>query len=297
MSIVESTLQRLKSARGGESENRQAAAPEPPEQPAAARSRPRNPAAIRWPAQVLPVEIDLKRLEADGLRPPEHLARRMTDEFRAIRREVIGASAEKLATTGQTVGPIAVVTSAGPGDGKSHTAVNLALSIAGQGVYEVLLIDADFVKRTISTAFGLADRPGLAELLARPEASFLDYAYPVQTSRLRILPAGVSATSAHDLFAQARVATVFDAVRTTMAEHIAIVDTPPILASSDTSVVLDCAGQVLFVVRAGNSLQDGVREALARIRRTLPVGVILNDWSPLLPSEKKTYRSHDEYTR
>lgn len=297
MSIVESTLQKLKNARAGEPDKRSTAAPEPLEPPAAARSRARIPAAIRWPGDVPPAEIDLVRLEAAGLRPPEQLARRMADEFRAIRREVIGASMERLAVTGQTVGPIAAVTSAAPGDGKSHTALNLALSIAGQGAYEVLLIDADFVKRTISTACGLADRPGLAELLARPEASFLEYAYPVQTSRLHILPAGVSAQSAHDLFAPARVAAVFDAIRATMAEHIAIVDTPPILASSDTSVVLDCVGQVLFVVRAGNSLQDGVREALARVRKTLPVGVILNDWQPLLPAEKKNYRAHDEYTR
>jgi len=301
VSIVESALERLKGARGAEQGGRSATPTEPPEraQPVplpAGRGRSRIPPPIRWASQAPPVDLDFARLEAAGLCPPEPLARRLRDEFRAIRREVVGATLE-MGASGQAVGPIVVVTSAGPGDGKSHTALNLALSIAGQGVYDVLLIDADFVKRTISVACDLGDRPGLAELLTHPTVSFLDYAYPTGVQRLHILPAGARSRSAHDLFAPARVAALFDVIRTAMAEHIVIVDTPPILVSSDTAVVLDAAGQVLLVVRAGSSLQDAVREALGRIRKTLPVGVILNDWSPLLPSEKKTYTSYDEYAQ
>jgi len=295
MTIVESALQRLKNARGAEPEKRQPASPQPGESLPATRAHPRIPAPVRWPTHLPAADFDQARLEAAGLYPPERFVRRLRDEYRAIRREVVGASLEKLAATGQAVGPIVAVTSAGPGEGKSYTSLNLALSIAGQGEHDVLLIDADFVKRTISVACNLGDRPGLAELLGQPAASFFDYAYPTRTPRLRILPAGTS-SSTQDLFAPARVAAVFEAIRTALAEHIVIVDTPPILVSTDTPAVLDVAGQVLLVVRAGKSLQDAVREALRRIRKTLPVGVILNDWSPLLPSEKKTYTSGNEYT-
>lgn len=229
--------------------------------------------------------------------PPERYARRVRNEFRAIRREVVGASLVKVGETGQPVGPIVVVTSAAPGDGKSYTAFNLALTVAGQRNYDVLLVDADFVKRTISNACNVGDRPGLAELLAQPAADFFDYACPTHMPRLRILPAGIRANSAHDLFAPARVSSVFEAIRAAMTEHVVIIDTPPVLVSSDTSVVLDVAGQVLLVVRAGVSLQDVVRDALGRIPKTLPVGVILNDWTPLLPSERKTYTAYDEYAQ
>jgi protein-tyrosine kinase len=300
MSIVESALQRLKSARGAEPDKRPPPSPQPavpPESAAAERGGARIPAPLRWPAHVPPADFDFERLEAAGMYPPEQCARRLRDEFRAIRREVVGATLQNADATGRAVGPIVVVTSSAPGDGKSYTAFNLALSIAGQGLYDVLLVDADFVKRTITNACNLGDRPGLAELLARPGPGFVDYAYPAPTQRLRILPAGIGANSAHDLFAPARVNSLFEAIRTAMAEHIVIVDTPPVLVSSDTSVVLDVAGQVLLVVRAGASLQDAVREALGRIRKTLPVGVILNDWTPLLPSERKTYVSYNEYAR
>lgn len=297
MSIVETTLQRLKGARGAEPEKRPAAAPEAAAPPPTARVRARIPTPVRWPSQPASADFDIARLQAVGLYPPERFVHRLRDDYRGIRREVVAASEEKVAATGQVVGPIVVVTSSGPGEGKSYTALNLALSIAGQGVHDVLLIDADFVKRTISLACNLGDRAGLSELLAQASTSFFNYAYPTSTARLRIVPAGTLTHGTHDLFAPARVGSVFDAIRTAMAEHIVIVDTPPILVSSDTPVVVDVAGQVLLVVRAGKTLQDAVRDAVGHIRKTLPVGVILNDWAPLLPSEKKTYMSYEEYAR
>jgi len=299
MSIVESALQRLKGARGGEPEKRPARAPEPgPEDsPPAGRVRTQMPTPVRWPARPAVADFSFERLEAAGLYPPERSARRLKDEYRSIRREVLAATAEKNGTTGSLVGPVVAVTSAGPGEGKSYTALNLALSIAAQGVHDVLLVDADTVKRTISLACNLGDRPGLAELLEHPGGNFLEYAYATFLPRLHVLPTGAHTAAAHELFAPARVGPLFDSIRATLADHIVIVDTPPILVSSDTPVILDVAGQVLLVVRAGNTLQDGAREALDRIRKTLPVGVILNDWSPLLPSEKKTYTSYVEYDR
>jgi Mrp family chromosome partitioning ATPase len=303
MSIVESALQRLRGARGADADRRSPAAPDrrspaTPEAPEpAARARTRIPAPVRWPGLLAPADFDVADLQAAGLAPPERFTRRLRDEFRAIRRDVVGATEEKVAATGQAVGPIVVVTSAGPGEGKSYTALNLALSIAGQGIHDVLLIDADVVRRTISVGCKLGERPGLADLLAHPAPSFFEHCYPTRTPRLRILPAGTRASAAHDLFATARVASLFDSIRTTMAEHVVIVDTAPILVSSDTPMLVDVAGQVLLVVRAGSTLQDAVRDALGHIRKTLPVGVILNYWSPLLPSEKKTYTHYDEYAQ
>jgi protein-tyrosine kinase len=296
MSIVETALQRLKNVRGAEPKRApRPSEPEPQEPTPATRAHPHMPAPVRWPARLTAADFDLERLEAAGLYPPGRCARRLQDEYRGIRREVLLAAGQKVAATGQTVGPIAVVTSAGPGEGKSYTALNLALSIAAQGVCEVLLVDADVVKCTISAACNVADRPGLTDLLAQPAPNPLEFACPTPMPRLHILPAGNRGGSAHELFAPARVAPLFDSIRAALAEHIVIVDTPPVLVSSDTSAVLDVAGQVLLVVRAGSTLQDGAREALDRIHKSLPVGVILTDWSPLLPSEKKTHQSYNEY--
>jgi len=80
-----------------------------------------------------------------------------------------------------------------------------------------------------------------------------------------------------------------------MGDGFVIIDTPPILMSNDTAVMTDLAGQVLLVVRAGATLQDMAHEAVARVHEGVPVGLVLNGWSPLLPSERKTYVAYDEY--
>jgi receptor protein-tyrosine kinase len=90
---------------------------------------------------------------------------------------------------------------------------------------------------------------------------------------------------------------LFAAISAAMQNHIVIVDTPPILLSSDTPVVTDCAGQVLLVVRAGITLQDSVKDAASRIKTSVPVGVVLNDWNPVLPSEQRAYRGYEGYEK
>jgi Mrp family chromosome partitioning ATPase len=184
-----------------------------------------------------------------------------------------------------------------PGDGKSYTALNLALSIASEDVHDVLLIDADTIKRTISIACGVDNRPGLIELLGSPDRSFFEYAVPTNYRRLHVLPSGTRGENATDLFGAERIVPLFDNIRSAMTGHLVIVDTPPILLSSETPSMTDAAGQTLLVVRAGHTLQDSVRDAVARIRQSVPVGVILNGWSPVLPSERKAYTAYEEYSK
>jgi protein-tyrosine kinase len=285
MSIVQSTLERLRKI--------QPQAEESAARDHAADARP--PAGPHWRADLAVPECTLEKLCAEGLYAPSEFVQRVREEYRGIRRQIISASRERINGTERPVGPIVVVTSAMPGDGKSFTAVNLALSIAREGVRDVLLVDADTIRRTISKACGLQEKQGLAELLAAKSTSFRDLAFTTGVPRLYVLPAGTPEGHATDLFSSARVGPLFESLRTAMADGFVIIDTPPILMSNDTAVMTDLAGQVLLVVRAGTTLQDLAHEAAARVHQDVPVAVVLNGWSPLLPSEKKTYVAYDEY--
>lgn len=260
-------------------------------------ARPRLPAPLLWPTSSPAADLNIQNFRALNLYPPDEFLRRQQDEYRSIRREVVAASRERIGPNEQPVGPIIVITSALPGDGKSYTALNLALSIAGEDVHDVLLIDGDTIKRTVSIACGVDGRPGLIELLDRPEASFFDYACPTNFRRLHLLPAGQRRENATDLFGPERIGPLFESMRSALAGHIVIIDTPPILLSNETPAMTDAAGQTLLVVRAGHSLQDSVRDAVSRIRQSVPVGVVLNGWSPVLPSEKKAYVAYEEYAK
>jgi receptor protein-tyrosine kinase len=295
MSIVQSALDRVKKDRDSSGRmgsgwasigNREA--PQTPE-PAAAAA-PLVPAKVAWPqSRSAPVEVSPKRLCEVGLFPGGDDLRQQQDDYRNIRREVISAMLARPSNEGRPVGAIVVITSAVPGDGKSYNATNLALSIASEGIRDVLLVDGDTIRRTVTTAFGLEDRPGLLELLSAPPASFMDHVLPTTHERLRLLPAGQRTAESTDLFSAGRVAPLFNAMNAALAGHVVIVDSPPILMSSETQALVDSAGQVLLVVRSGVTLQDLVREAAGRIKDSVPVGLILNGWEPAYPSDYQLY--------
>jgi protein-tyrosine kinase len=304
MSIVQSAIERMKATRASESMRPPEPRPpsvkpvskvplEPAPIPAATHEL---PSFVVWPASnEPPVVVDLERLRAHGLYASPDFARRQQEDYRVLRREVIAATAQRPAPEAAPIGPIVAVTSALPGEGKSYTALNLALSVASEGIHDVLLIDADTVRRRTTEMLEMGAYPGLLDLLAKPTRYFTDYVRPTSIERLRVLPAGQRHEGASDLFSLARVGPLFAAINAAMKGHIVIVDTPPILLSSDTPVLTDSAGQVLLVVRAGHTLQDSVKEAMTRIKVSVPVGIVLNDWNPVLPSERRAYQDYESY--
>jgi len=256
------------------------------------------PSAIVWPQNTGPVvEIDAARLADRGLYAHAAFVSRQQEDYRVIRREVIAATRAKTTPEARAVGPVAVVTSALAGEGKTYTALNLALSIASEGVHDVLLVDADTVRRSLTLALDLDGVPGLLELLRHPDRNFMDYALRTSIQRLRVLPAGLPFAGASDLFSFGRVGPLFAAMNSALSAHVAIVDTAPLLLSSDTPMLADSAGQVLLVVRAGKTLQDSVRDAISRIKESVPVGLVLNDWDPLLASERQAYYGYEAYRK
>jgi Mrp family chromosome partitioning ATPase len=295
MSIVMSAFERSRSDRAPQAEERPAPRSKAFDPAGLAGTSSRSPLP-RWSTQP-PIDLDIERLRGRGLFPPARFVPCLQEEYRTIRREIIAASCERVGPDDEAVGPIVVLTSALPGEGKSYTALNLALSIASEDLHDVLLIDADTVKRTISAACGLEGRSGLMELLANPGSGLAEHVHPTTAARLFVLPAGTRTRASADLFCAGRVVPLFASIRAAMMGHFVIVDSPPILLSSDTSILADVAGQVLVVVRAGRSFQDTVKEAVSRIRESIPVGVVLNGWSPMLASERRTYAALSEYTK
>jgi protein-tyrosine kinase len=297
MSIVQAALERAKANRVAEART---ASPGKPLAAASLGSLADVAAArvpLSWPARSTVIQVDRERLRERSLYPVADAEHRLQDDYRSIRREVMTATQQRPDPEGPTVGPIVVVTSALPGDGKSFTALNLALSIASEGIHEVLLIDADTVRRSITTAMGVEDSPGLIELLAGGGRDFMELTHPTSIEQLHLLPAGRRFDGASDLFSNGRVGPLFAAIRGALDGHVVIIDTAPLLLSSETPVLTDAAGQVLLVVRAGTTLQDSIKDAASRIKSTVPVGLVLNAWEPVLPSEKKTYDSYEGYIK
>ena len=128
----------------------------PADQPAAPPVRARGGVPRR-------VELDLTRLAAFSVMTPDAPRSSLADEFRVIKRPLIQNAA--IQSAGATRNPnLIIVTSALPGEGKSFTAANLAMSIAMERERTVLLVDADVARPTLPKMLGLPEGEGLLDV-------------------------------------------------------------------------------------------------------------------------------------
>ena len=221
------------------------------------------------------VRIDERTLREARVLSPEDESRRAADEFRAIKREIIGVA---FADTGDHSYQrrLVAMSSALAGDGKTHTCINLALSIARERDCSVVLIDADVAKPHVSQLLGVADEPGLIDLLASNALDVRSVLLPTDRSGLWVLPAGRRSELATELLASQRMRDVCAQLAALMPNSILLLDSPPILMTSEAVVLVAVAGQVLLVVKAGETPQHAVAEAIDKIGDRGRIRLVLN---------------------
>ncbi|WP_302623689.1 CpsD/CapB family tyrosine-protein kinase [uncultured Clostridium sp.] len=166
-----------------------------------------------------------------------------------------------------------VVTSSVPGEGKSTTSGNLALSLAQSG-NKVLLVDCDMRKPSIHKKFKISNMSGTAELLLRKE-SFEDVAN-CYNENLTIITAGKIPPNPSEMLSS-RAMTAFIKEMKKEFKYI-ILDTPPLQAVTDAQVLSTKADGVLLVVRAGSTKKEMVLNSVDLIKKVhgKTIGTVLN---------------------
>lgn len=165
-----------------------------------------------------------------------------------------------------------MVTSASPADGKTLTAVNLALVLAESYRYSVLLIDADLRRPSIPSVAELSDGSGLSEALRAPTEQKLALV-PI-TSRLTLLPAGQPIANSIEALTSPRMQQILQ--EASLRYDWVILDAPPVGLTADARVLTLMVGGVLFVVRAGQTQYPDVSRAIDSIGREHVLGIVLN---------------------
>ena len=166
-----------------------------------------------------------------------------------------------------------VVTSSVPGEGKSTTSGNLALSLAQSG-NKVLLVDCDMRKPSIHKKFKISNMSGTAELLLRKE-SFEDVAN-FYNENLTIITAGKIPPNPSEMLSS-RAMTAFIKEMKEEFKYI-ILDTPPLQAVTDAQVLSTKADGILLVVKAGSTKKDAVLNSVDLIEKVhgKVIGIVLN---------------------
>ncbi len=173
---------------------------------------------------------------------------------------------------------VVAVTSPTPGSGKTFACVNLAVLFAETG-QRVLLIDADLRRGKVATWFDQPAHDGLADMLAG-RVPLADAIRPTVVGGLSILPAGMAPANPSELLMRPAMR---DCLRACASRFdLVIVDTPPVMAVADATLVANLAGSTLVVVRADATPPDQVEETLKRLARADArlLGGILNGVTP-----------------
>lgn len=231
------------------------------------------PAAPVQPARV--VHIDFDALRHSELLPPHSQERQLAGEYRQIKRPLI-ANALGQGVPKLPKGHRIMVASALPGDGKTFTSINLALSFAKEQDLSVVLVDADVAKAHLSRTFGLYSEPGLMDLLRDESLDVESLLLPTNVPGLSLLPAGKGSDTAPELLASARMEDVAEQMCVRDPSRIVLFDSAPLLMSSEPLALANVVGQIVLVVRAGVTPQSAVFDAIELLGEGRHVGLVLN---------------------
>lgn len=260
----------------------------------ASRSSPDGDPAVA--GAVAPVVmVDRAALRAAGYLPETSLDGQFADEYRQIKRPLIAAAFAADAGNGPGSPRLIVMASALPGDGKTFTSVNLALSIARERDTSVLLVDADVAKPHISRIFGVDKERGLLDALSDAAVAIESLVLPTDVRGLSILPAGAGREAATELLSSARMGEVARQLLARDPRRIVLFDSSPLLVSSESAAVAGIAGQVLLVVRAGQTPRQALLNALETIGQDKSVSLVLNQGRRSLVPGNYGYGQYGRY--
>ena len=221
------------------------------------------------------IDIDLERLKARGFVTPDAPKSQIADEFRVIKRPIIH-NARRDGASAIRNGNLIMVTSALPGEGKTFTAINLALSVAMELDTTVLLVDGDVAHPELPRVLGTPGSPGLLELLTTNEIDVSDAIVRTNVENLSVLPAGAHHRRATELLASEQMAVVLHELATRYPDRIVIFDSPPLLPTTEARALASHMGQIVMVVAADSTRQHAVNLALATIENCDIVLMMLN---------------------
>lgn len=213
-------------------------------------------------------------LKNKGYLCPDSAHSKLAEEYRSIKRPLvvnaIGSRKKDIQRSN-----LILITSSVPGEGKTFTSINLALSISAEFDKKVLLIDADVSKPAVSKVLGIKRTPGLIEYLEGEVAELSDIILQTEIEGLRIIPAGKRHKYSTELLASNKMVELARELSERYMDRIVIFDTPPLLATTQAEVLASLVGQVVLVIAAESTPQSLVMESVKKLESCADVVLTL----------------------
>jgi exopolysaccharide/PEP-CTERM locus tyrosine autokinase len=169
-----------------------------------------------------------------------------------------------------------MVTSAMNSEGKTFVAVNLAAGIARELHMQALLVDCDLRNPSVTGLFDLPKMKGLSDYLAGDGAS-RDAILKTRMEKLELLPAGRIQENPTELIGSKKMEVLLEELKAEQSNRYIVLDSTPILATTEPEVLARLVDGIVFVVRAGVTPRETIQQAMRSIGKEKVIGVVLND--------------------
>jgi protein-tyrosine kinase len=222
------------------------------------------------------INLPFARIDSLGMVSPDYPKSKIAEEYRVVKRPLLMNIRGEGAAIVENANLI-LVSSAVAGEGKTFSAINLAMSIAMEEDTTVLFVDADVSKATATNFLGIAgDQQGLTDILQDSDIAISDILLHTNVPNLRILPAGHAHDRSTELLASDNMRRVMLELSRRYSDRVIIFDSPPLLQTTEASVLANLVGQVVLVVAANETPQAAVTEAIQHIPDDKVIGTLLN---------------------
>lgn len=202
----------------------------------------------------------------------------VVEEYNKLRSSLITL------TTGDQFHNTIMVTSTVSEEGKSMTALNLAISLAKEHDHTVLLVDTDLRRPSVHKYLDIEPDVGLVHCL-RDNLPIEEALIKTGVGKLVVLPAGESIKDPVDMLSSNRMKDIVRELKERYPERYVIFDTPPALPFADANVIAGIVDATLFVVREGKAKMEDVAKTIAEYNQHNLLGVVYNDAHTILNNQ------------
>ncbi len=221
------------------------------------------------------IDIDLDSLSKRNFVAKATERKLIYEEYRVIKRKLINNAFGPLSSSLKNPNLI-LVSSSRPGEGKTFTSVNLALSIALEQDKTVLLVDADVLRPNVSRTLEISVPRGLTDYLSSDSVDVTDIMYSTNVERLKLIAAGKPHHLSTELLASDKMAALVNEFASRYPDRIVIFDAPPLLGVNETSVLAAMCGQAVIVLEENKTKLNELEKAISLLPPDLATGFVIN---------------------
>ena len=194
----------------------------------------------------------------------------VSEAYRGLRTSLLYS---QLSTTDAS--NVILVSSPGPGEGKTTTIVNLAITYANLGL-KTILLDSDLRKPVTHRVFSMERDPGITKILSGIETDYSKIIQSTNIDNLDIITSGIIPPNPSEILASSHMEKLMKQLR--IDYDVILLDAPPLLAVTDAFVCMKYADQFILIVRSGVTSKSGLDRCLVQIKQTNTqlAGVVVN---------------------